>query len=149
MAVFVNFLVNLWRFTRNVYARLLKRPPDYIVFDVGGDLPEFERRAGFVRRRLSPGPPAPSLEGLRRRLERISGDGRVRGVVLRIQGLNAGWASLEELRMEISAFRERGGRVVAYLVEADTGSYYLASATDEVLATPLATVDVVDRKSVV
>ena len=143
MAVFVNFLVNLWRFTRNVYARLLKRPPGYIVFDVGGDLPEFERRAGFVRRRLSPGPPAPSLEELRRRLERISGDGRVRGVVLRIQGLNAGWASLEELRMEISAFRERGGRVVAYLVEADTGSYYLASATDEVLATPLATVDVV------
>ncbi len=143
MSVFVNFLVNLWRFLRNVYTRLLKRPPDYVVFDVGGSLPEFEGRVGFVRRWLNPGPPAPSLEGLRHRLDRISEDGRVRGVIFRIQGLNAGWAALEELRTEIAVFRERGGRVVAYLVEAGTGSYYLACAADEVLATPLATVGVV------
>lgn len=142
MPVILNFLINLWRFSRNLYTRLLKRPPDYVVFDVNGNLPEFESRVGFVRRRINPGPPILSLEELRRRLERISDDGRMRGVVLRIQGLNAGWASLEELRAEISAFREKGGRVVAYLVEADTGSYYLACAADEILATPLATVGV-------
>ncbi|MDQ4105994.1 MAG: S49 family peptidase, partial [Actinomycetota bacterium] len=143
MSVFVDILINLWRFLRNVYTRLLKRPPGYVAFEVSGSLPEFEDRVGFIRRRLSPGPPAPSLEGLRRRLELISGDGRVRGVVLRIQALDAGWASLEELRSELAAFREGGGRVVAYLVEADTRSYYLACAADEVLAAPLATVGVV------
>ncbi len=143
MALSVDLLVNLWRFLRNLYSRLLKRPPDYVILEIGGTLPEFESRVGFFRRRLSPGPPALSLEGLRRRLGRISEDGRVRGVVLRIQGLNAGWASLEELRTELTAFREGGGRVVSYLVEADTGSYYLACAADEVLATPLATVGVV------
>ncbi|HJQ28417.1 MAG TPA: signal peptide peptidase SppA, partial [Rubrobacter sp.] len=65
------------------------------------------------------------------------------GVVLRIKNLDAGWAALEELRREILAFRERGGRVVAYLAEpVDTRSYYLACAADEILATPLATLNV-------
>ncbi|MGB3682034.1 MAG: signal peptide peptidase SppA [Rubrobacteraceae bacterium] len=143
MALFADFLVNVWRGVRNVYARLSKRAPDYIVLDVGGSLPEFESRVGFVRRRLSPRASEASLEGLRTRLKRISDDGRVRGIVLRIQGLNAGWASLEELRAEIAAFRRKGGRVVAYLIEADSGAYYLACAADEVLATPLATLGVV------
>jgi protease-4 len=64
-------------------------------------------------------------------------------VVLRVQGLDAGWAALEELRYEISAFRSRGGRVVAYLVEPDTRSYYMACAADEVISSPLSTVGVV------
>ena len=54
-------------------------------------------------------------------LDRISADSRALGVVLRIKNLDAGWASLEELRREILAFRARGGRVVAYLAgPADT-----------------------------
>ena len=52
-------------------------------------------------------------------------------------------AALEELRREITAFRERGGRVVAYLLDpVDSRSYYLACAADEILATPLATIGV-------
>ena len=142
MGILTDSLVNLRRAPRNLYVRLLKRPPDYVVLDISGSLPEFEEQSSFVRRRLSPGPPAPNLEGLRQSLERISADGRGRGVVLRIQGLSAGWASLEELRAEIQVFQENGGRVAAYLVEAGNGAYYLASAADEVLATPLATVGV-------
>ena len=136
MATFLNLFVNLWRLLRNTYACLFRKPSDYIVLEVGGSLPEFEARVGFLRRRLTPSPSGPSLEGLRGRLDRISADGRCRGVVLRIQNLDAGWAALEELRNEISLFRERGGRVVAYLVEPDTRDYYLACAADEVFATP-------------
>jgi protease-4 len=62
--------------------------------------------------------------------------------VLRVRNLNAGWAALEELRRELVAFRKSGGRVVAYLVEADSRAYYLACAADEILATPLTTVGV-------
>ena len=142
MTLLIDSLVNLWLALRNLYVRLFRRPPEYVVLDVGGSLPEFGERMGFVRRRLNPGPTGPSLEGLRRILERISADGRSRGVVLRIQGLATGWASLEELRAELEVFRKNGGRVVAYLTEADTGAYYLACAADEVLATPLATIGV-------
>ncbi|CAN5534978.1 S49 family peptidase [soil metagenome] len=142
MATIVNTLINLLRLLRNVYRRVFGRAPDYVIFEVDGSLPEFEPRVGFLRRRLNPRPSALSLEEVRRRLSRLYDDGRLRGVVLRIQNLDAGWAALEELRRELVEYRERGGRVVAYLIEADTRSYYLASVADEILATPLATVGV-------
>ena len=142
MALVVGLVINFWRLLRNGYTRLFKSPPDFVVFEVGGGLPEFDSKVGFLRRRLAPAPAPLSLSEARRRLGRISGDGRVRGVVLRIQNLDAGWASLEELRREISDFRDRGGRVVAYLTEPDTRSYYLACAADEILVTPLATMAV-------
>jgi protease-4 len=143
MSVLTDVLVNLWRLLRNAYVRLLRRPPDYVSLEVAGALPEFESRVGFIQRRLRPGPTGPSLEGLRGILARIAGDGRTSGVVLRLRSLDAGWAALEELRREITAFRERGGRVVAYLLDpVDSRSYYLACAADEILATPLATIGV-------
>jgi protease-4 len=144
MSLFTDALVNLWRLLRNARARLLGRPPEYVWIEAAGPLAEFETPVGFLRRRLSPGPSPPTLESLRLRLDRIAADGRPRGVVLRIKNLAAGWAAIEELRREILAFRSRGGRVVAYLAHpADLRSYYLACAADEILATPLADVNVV------
>jgi protease IV len=143
MSPVFDLLVNFWRVLRNACARLLGRPPHYVSLEVSGSLPELEPRVGFLQRRLRPGPAAPSLEGMRSILGRISADARTRGVVLRLRSLDAGWAALEELRRELLAFRGRGGRVVAYLLDpVDSRSYYLACAADEVLATPLATVAV-------
>lgn len=142
MSLFLTAIANLWRSLRNARVRLLGKPPDYVWLEVSGALPEFESRVGFFRRRLSPGPPAPSLEGMRERLDRIAGDGRPKGVVLRVRDLDADWTALEEFRREISRYRERGGRIVAYLTEPDTRSYYLACAADEVYASPVSTVNV-------
>jgi protease IV len=142
MPLVIDALVNLWRLLRNACVRLFGSPPDYLWIEVVGSLPEFESRAGLIQRRLRPGPTGPSLETIREQLRRISADGRSRGVVLRLRGLGAGWAALEELRRELAAFRERGGRVVAYLLEADSSSYYLACAADEIMAPPLTTVGV-------
>jgi protease-4 len=143
MSLVTDALVNLWRFLRNAYVRLLKRPPDYAWIEVSGSLPEFESRVGFLQRRLRPGPTGLSLEKIRERLARVSADGRPRGVVLRVRSLDAGWAALEELRRELFAFRGRGGQVVAYLTDpVDSRSYYLACAADEILAAPLATIGV-------
>src|SRR5829696_159341 len=143
MSILTDVLVNLWRLLRNASVRLLRRPPDYVSIEVAGSLPEFESRVGFIQRRLRPGPTGPSLEGLRGRLAGISADGRPRGVVLRLRSLDAGWAALEELRREITALREHGGRVVAYLLDpVDSRSYYLACAADEILAAPLTTIGV-------
>src|ERR687893_1069853 len=143
MSLVIDALVNLWRLFRNAYVRFVRRPPDYVWIEASGPLPEFESRVGLLQRRLRPGPTGPSLEKIREQLRRISADGRPQGIVLRVRGLAAGWAALEELRRELVAFRELGGRVVTYLVEADSRSYYLACAADEILATPLATIGVV------
>src|SRR5215203_1600431 len=145
MSLFIDALVNLWRLIRNARARLLGgRPPEYVWIEVSGPLAEFETPVGFLRRRLSQGPSPPTLERLRVWLDRIAADGRPRGVVLRIKNLDAGWAAIEELRREILAFQSRGGRVVSYFADpADIRSYYLACAADEILATPLADLNVV------
>jgi protease IV len=148
MSLIIDALVNLWRLIRNARARLLGRPPEYVWIEVSGSLAEFERPIGFLRRRLSQGPSPPTLERLRLWLDRIAADGRPRGVVLRIKILDAGWAAIEELRREILAFRSRGGRVVAYFADpADIRSYYLACAADEILATPLADLNIVGMRT--
>jgi protease-4 len=147
MSLVIDALVNLWRLLRNAWVSFFRRPLDYVWIEVSGSLPEFESRVGFLQRRLRSGPRGPSLEKIREQLDRISADGRPRGVVLRIRNLGAGWATLEELRRELAVFRERGGRVVAYLMEAESRSYYLACAADEILAAPLTTVGVVGLRA--
>src|SRR3712207_5040540 len=122
-----NLLVNLWRLLGNARKRLFGRPPGFVWLEISGALPEFETPVGFLRRRFNRGPQPVTLQALRERLDRISSDGRVRGVVLRIKDVEAGWAALEEARGELLAFRRGGGRVVAYLADpVDTRSYYLA-----------------------
>ena len=144
MSLLINAVVNLYIFLRNGLVRAFRRPPDFVWIQVSGSLPEFEpRRRGFLRRRLGPRPSGPSLEGIRSRLDRILADGRPSGVVLRVENLDAGWASLEELRRELERFGRGGKRVVAYLVDPGSRDFYLASGADEVFATPLSTLNVV------
>jgi protease IV len=144
MNLLINALVNLFRFLRNAYARTFRRPADFVWVPVTGALPEFKPpKLGFLRRRLDPRPSISSLETIRTRLDRILADGRPRGVILRVENLDAGWAALEELRAELRRFRSSDKKVVAYLVNPDTRSYYLASVADEIFASPLSTLNVV------
>lgn len=132
----MNFFIAL----RNLCVLLLRRRPEYVWLDVRGELPEFSRRVGVLRRRLLPSPGQPSLEEIRYGLE-ISRRAGV-GVLLRVGELGAGFAALEELRREIVRFREAGGRVAAYLDSVDTRSYYLACAAERIFCPPSATVAV-------
>jgi protease-4 len=147
MSLLINALVNLLCLLRNA-RRAFRRPPDFVWILVTGALPEFETsRRGLLRRRLDPRTLAPSLESIRSHLDRIVADGHARGVILRVENLDAGWATLEELRAELHRFRERGKTVAAYLTDPDTRSYYLASAADEVFASPLSTLNVVGLRA--
>jgi protease IV len=148
MGLLTNILVNFFLLLRNAYARAFRRPADFVWIPITGSLPEFgPREKGRLRRRLDPRPTPPNLESIRARLDRILADGRVGGVVLHIENLNAGWAALEELRTELHRFREAEKKVAAYLVDPGTSSYYLASATDEIFASPLSTVNVVGLRT--
>ncbi|MCA1739679.1 MAG: S49 family peptidase, partial [Actinobacteria bacterium] len=147
MGLLIDVLINLLRLLRNA-RRALRRPPDFVWIPVSGTLPEFEpSRRGLLRRRLDPRALAPSLQSIRSRLERILAEGRVGGVILRVENLDAGWAALEELRDELHRFRSKGKKVAAYLVDPDTRSYYLASAADEVYASPLSTLNLVGLRA--
>lgn len=148
MGLLVNAMINLFRFLGNAYARAFRRPWGFVWIPVTGALPEFEpSRRGFIRRRLDPRPAPLSLETIRTRLDRLLADGRVGGVILRIENLDAGWATVEELRDEIYRFKSNGKKVAAYLVDGDTSSYYLAAAADDIFASPLSTLNVVGLRA--
>src|SRR5215212_3259731 len=143
MSLLINALLNFLRFLRNV-RRALRRSPDFVWMPVTGALPELKpSHRSRLSRRLDPRTLAPSLEGIRARLDRVLADGRVRGVILRVENLDAGWAALEELRIELHRFRQAGKRVAVYLTDPGTSSYYLASAADEIFASPLSTLNLV------
>jgi len=75
-------------------------------------------------------------------LRRATGDTRVKALILEPRGLDAGWAKLEELRSEILAFKASGKPVYAFLRNAGTREYYLATAADKIYMAPEDELDV-------
>ena len=70
----------------NLRRRLVK-PPDFIVFTLEGAYPELPtQRAGFLRRRLFPGPRL-SLQELGDQFRALQQDSRIKGVVLHLRSL--------------------------------------------------------------
>jgi len=75
-------------------------------------------------------------------LRRATSDTRVKALVLEPRGLDAGWAKLEELRAEILEFKKSGKPVYAFLRNAGTREYYLATAADKIYMAPEDELDV-------
>src|SRR5215213_10249482 len=138
MGIMITWLINLTRAIRNGWRRLLRRRVDYVWLELSGALPEFAATPPWWQRRFLGAREPASLHGLRRKLQRIAADPQVSGVLLKIDGLAAGWATLQGLRGELAHFRSSGKRVVAYLLTPDMAGYYAACAADEILIPPSA-----------
>src|SRR5216683_3330182 len=94
-----------------------------------------------------PDPPAPfwrrfvarprlSVEELGEQFDAIAHDRRTEGVVLHLRPVPMSMASLQDLRDLVSKLRGAGKRVIAWAPFYTTGTYYLASACNEILLMP-------------
>src|SRR5262245_24543579 len=65
-------------------------------------------------------------------------DAGLYGVVVRVRGLDVGWAQAEEIREAILGLHEKGRKTLAVLEFEGFGNapYYVASAAERVVATP-------------
>jgi len=126
---------NTWRTLTNPLRRLRRQGMDYVRLPLQGSFPQRRTRERLpLPWSLLPWAAAEmSLETLNQRLERLAADPRVRGVVLTLDGLTAGPATLRSLRQAVLRFRQSGKRAVAYLTNVTTWQLYLASAADEIL----------------
>ncbi|MCK4571282.1 signal peptide peptidase SppA [Candidatus Bipolaricaulota bacterium] len=112
--------------------RRLGRAPDYVVFTIEGPIPETAPpRPSFPRRMFSP--KTRTLRDLGVQFRRVSRDPRVKGIVLRLYGVNALPAQLQSLRDLIGKLRAAGKRVVVWSHNYDMANYYVANAADEIL----------------
>lgn len=112
--------------------RRMGKAPDYVVFTIEGPIPETAPpRPSFPRRVLSP--KVPTLRNLGVQFRQVARDSRVKGVILRLYGVNAPSAQLQSLRDLIGELRTAGKRVIVWSHNYDLPTYYVASATDEIL----------------
>jgi len=125
--------------TRNLVCSLRRKGLDCIVLSLHGSYPEqpaLREPLPFPFSRLPLFPAEVSLADMRMAMEMIGGDRRVKTVVLRFDALQAGLSALHSLRHMLLDLRAKGKRLVAWLPNADTWEYYLASACDEIVLPP-------------
>jgi protease-4 len=124
----------LWWLISRVRSRRGK-PPDYVIFVIEEDLPALPDPPRPLWQRFIGRPPL-SIKELGERFDLIAANPQIQGVVLHLRATGMAMATLEDLRELIAKLRKAGKRVVAWSPFYSTGTYYLASACDEILLMP-------------
>ncbi|MDA0204417.1 MAG: signal peptide peptidase SppA [Acidobacteria bacterium] len=75
-------------------------------------------------------------------IEKAALDDRISALEIELDGLQVGWAKAQEVRWAIEKFRDSDKPVYAYLVNASTIDYYVASAADDLRSPPESVLDV-------
>jgi len=70
------------------------------------------------------------------RLRGIVRDPSAKAVVVTFDGINAGWATLQEIRDELVRVKATGRKVFAYMVSGTGRDYFVASAADKIYVDP-------------
>jgi protease IV len=110
----------------------------YLALDLGGELPE--QPASGLSGFFESG--APSLRALVEAVDRGARDPQVKGLLLRVGSLDAGWGKVEELRDALVRFRKSGKPSWAHLESAGNLEYYLATGCSKIAAAPTALLDI-------
>ncbi len=71
-------------------------------------------------------------------------DSRIAGLIVKIEGVEAGWAKLEEIHEHLLAFRKSGKPSICFLTDDynENSEYYVASACDSVWMLPTGTLGI-------
>ena len=84
-----------------------------------------------------------AIEGIRR----AKASDKIKGIYLNVESLNAGLASIDELRNALFDFKKSGKFVYAYGDSYDQRAYYLATAADKIYINPEGSVSLVGLAS--
>ncbi|MCU1325169.1 MAG: signal peptide peptidase SppA, type [Bryobacterales bacterium] len=69
-------------------------------------------------------------------LRHAATDPRIKAVVFEPEGVQLGWAKMQEIRSDIEAFRKSGKPIYAYLKAPSTREYYMATACTKIYMAP-------------
>jgi protease-4 len=80
-------------------------------------------------------------------IEQAKYDNRIKGIYLELSSIQAGIASVEEIRDALSNFKESGKFILAYAESYSQKAYYLATVADKIYLNPFGSVDFVGISS--
>lgn len=114
-----------------------------LVLRLNGELPE---RAPVEIPIAAFGQRAPvTMEEVWSALRKAAVDKRIKAVVLEPEGLQVGWAKMQELHTDLELFRKSGKPLYAYLKTPSAREYYIATAASRIYLAPN---DMLDLKGV-
>lgn len=105
----------------------------FLRVNLSGALSDAPAQGGLV---LDPADIPPTTTEMALAIQQAATDERITGLYLTLGNLGGGWGSLQELRGAIGQFEEAGKPCVVYAETLTTGSYYLASACDQIILAP-------------
>ncbi|MEI7700256.1 MAG: signal peptide peptidase SppA [Planctomycetia bacterium] len=113
-------------------AAAAEKPPakvrvNWAEITLSGSLPEAAQAPGLL------GDVSDSLPSVLNRLKQAGTDKTIRGVILKLDSLDIGWARLNELQTAIAAVRAMGKPVWARMNDGGNKEYLLATACDRIL----------------
>ena len=120
-------------------ASLKTKPPSVadgstLILRLSGDVPEqppLEFPIPFLQNRVNL-----TVQNVWSVLRRAATDNRIKAIVFEPQGVELGWAKMQEIRADIEAFRKSGKPIYAFLKAPTTREYYLAAACNKVYLSP-------------
>lgn len=121
----------MWRW---LYRRFFPWP-NVLELEIEGEVAEEPPAFPYLLRFF--GRPALSFRDLILTLREAEKDPNLAALVLYLRPNSLGWSRGQELREAVMAFRAAGKKTVAFLEEADTLDYFIASVCEEVILPPL------------
>lgn len=79
----------------------------------------------------------PGLDDILKNIKKAKEDDHIKGIYLDLSNLQAGFATIDEIRKELLDFKESDKWIISYADYYTQASYYLASASDKVYMNPM------------
>jgi protease-4 len=123
-----------WNFTDERYRTLFQRKDNFLELKLSGKIEE-EKNAGIFSKKRT------TLLDIVQDIERAKKDKRVRGIIVKLDLLNAGMGKIQELREAFLDFRQSGKVVIFFMEGGSNKEYYLASSGDKIVMLPTGYLD--------
>ncbi len=81
------------------------------------------------------------LNDVIKNIQKAKADDKIKGIFLDLSFINAGWATIGEIRNALIDFKDSGKFIIAYGEMFTQNAYYLASVADELYLNPVGSID--------
>ena len=126
--------VVFWNFSSQRYRTLLQRKDNFLEMRLSGKLEEEKKSGLFVKKK-------PNLLEIIQDLERAKKDNRVKGIIVNLGDLSAGFGKIQEIREAFLDFRQSGKEVIFFMEMGGNKEYYLSTSGDKIIMLPTGYLD--------